>query len=106
VPNETPEERLRGHFERVGDYEWQHKYPEFRDTIEQLLIIQADRLINKGLSGAYNVTITKLLLNVNHGYRETVHAQIAPRDLDRYIQFVSSLNPNFPLGRITAPARA
>ncbi len=50
-------------------YEWKSKYSEFSDTIEQLLVKQADLLINNGLSGNYNSTIVKLLLT-KHGYKE------------------------------------
>lgn len=48
-------------------YEWQKKYPEFSDIIERLQSIQAERLLNNGLSGTYNSTIAKVLLT-KHGY--------------------------------------
>jgi len=51
-------------------YEWEKIYPEFSDIINKLRQIQAERLINNGLSGDYNPMITKLLL-AKHGYRDT-----------------------------------
>lgn len=48
-------------------YEWEKQYSEFSDILEQVRAEQAERLINKGLSGDYNSTITKLMLS-KHGY--------------------------------------
>jgi len=50
-------------------YDWQEKYPDFLRIIDELQAIQADRLINNGMSGDYNPTIAKVLLT-KHGYRE------------------------------------
>ena len=50
-------------------YDWKEKFPEFSDIIDQLQGIQADRLLNNGLSGTYNSTIAKVLLT-KHGYVE------------------------------------
>lgn len=50
-------------------YEWEKEYQEFSDIMTSLRHEQANRLINSGLSGAYNPTITKVLLT-KHGYRE------------------------------------
>lgn len=50
-------------------YNWADTYPEFLHVIEKLQAIQADRLLNNGLSGDYNPTIAKVLLT-KHGYRE------------------------------------
>lgn len=52
-------------------YEWKEKYKELADIIDNLQDIQADRLLNNGLSGDYNPTIAKVLLT-KHGYREAV----------------------------------
>lgn len=51
-------------------YEWRDSISEFSDIIDQLQAIQADRLLNNGLSGDYNPTIAKVLLS-KHGYRDS-----------------------------------
>lgn len=54
---------------RVTLYEWKKEYKEFSYIIEELKQKQAERLICMGLSGDYNSTIVKLMLN-KHGYSE------------------------------------
>lgn len=51
-------------------YDWETKYPEFSDILGELRAIQADRLLNNGLSGNYNPVIAKVLLT-KHGYRDS-----------------------------------
>lgn len=48
-------------------YAWAKEYPQFSDIMEQMGAIQEERLINNGLSGDYNPTISKVLLT-KHGY--------------------------------------
>jgi len=43
---------------------------EFSYIIENLLSLQAERLLDNGLSGTYNSTIAKVLLSGKHGYIE------------------------------------
>ncbi|CDG96687.1 putative protein p17 [Xenorhabdus bovienii str. puntauvense] len=50
-------------------YEYAKQSEEFSDTLERILALQESRLINKGLSGDFNATITKLML-ANHGYSD------------------------------------
>lgn len=50
-------------------YEWAKNRKEFSDILEDLRSVQGERLINNGLSGAYNSTITKLMM-AKHGYRD------------------------------------
>lgn len=50
-------------------YEWCKEHSEFSDIIEVLKAKQAEKLLNNGLSGTYNPTISKVLLT-KHGYRE------------------------------------
>lgn len=50
-------------------YKWADEFPDFSDIMETLGSIQEERLINHGLGGSYNPTITKVLLT-KHGYRE------------------------------------
>jgi len=52
-------------------YEWKKHYPEFSDTLEQLINQQTKILINAGLLGKVNVAIAKLLL-AKQGYSEKV----------------------------------
>ncbi|EOX2922846.1 DNA-packaging protein [Providencia stuartii] len=42
---------------------------DFSGTLEAIKTLQENRLINKGLIGEFNPTITKLML-ANHGYSE------------------------------------
>jgi hypothetical protein len=53
-------------------YEWCKDVDkrEFSDTIESLLSDQERLLVNGGVRGLYNSTITKLMLSSNHGYAE------------------------------------
>lgn len=59
-------------------YEWESKHEEFSNVIGELRSIQAERLINKGLSGDYNPTIAKVLLT-KHGYRDAVDTDITSK---------------------------
>jgi DNA-packaging protein gp3 len=62
-------------------YEWEKTYSTFSDVIADLRAIQADRLLNNGLSGDYNPVIAKVLLT-KHGYREGIEASgVGGKDL-------------------------
>lgn len=61
-------------------YDWEKKYKEFSDIIGRLRANQANELIQRGLSGKYNPTITKVLLT-KHGYREGVDTTTNDKDL-------------------------
>lgn len=61
-------------------YLWKEENKEFSDIIEQLQAIQADRLLNNGLSGTYNPTIAKVLLT-KHGYREGIDQTTNDKDI-------------------------
>jgi hypothetical protein len=43
---------------------------QFSDIVKRLRTYQAEKLIQNGLSGRYNPTITKLILSGKHGYVE------------------------------------
>lgn len=51
-------------------YEWAKEYPEFSDSLDKVLRFQEHKLLNGGVSGTYNSTISKLILSSNHGYKE------------------------------------
>ena len=61
-------------------YEWMKVYPDFRDTIEQLLILQEEMLIEYGLNNQFNSTITKLLLGT-HGYKDKTDVTTNGKDI-------------------------
>jgi hypothetical protein len=48
-------------------YRWRDEHPEFRDILEQILALQASMLIQNGLKGEFNSTITKLMLTKHKG---------------------------------------
>ena len=50
-------------------YEWAKQHEDFSDILEALMAAQADQLVNNGLVGVYNSTITKLMLT-KHGYTD------------------------------------
>lgn len=54
---------------REAMYEYARNNKEFSDTLDSIKTMQENKLINKGLSGEFNATITKLMLS-NHGYSE------------------------------------
>lgn len=51
-------------------YNWEKDYPDFAVGLDRIRIEQLTRLINMGLSGAYNPVITKLILTTNHGMKD------------------------------------
>lgn len=51
-------------------YEWEKTYPEFSDSLETLLSMQKEMLLEGGLSGEYNPMIAKLVLSANHNMVE------------------------------------
>ncbi len=50
-------------------YNWSREHDEFLGTLEQLKMWQENALLNSGLDGTFNSTITKLVLT-NHGYSD------------------------------------
>lgn len=51
-------------------YEWGKEYKEFSNALDDLTSLQEEKLLNGGVSGTYNSTISKLILSSNHGYKE------------------------------------
>ena len=54
---------------RVTVYDWKDKFPEFSYIVEKILAEQAKRLMNNGLQGKWNASISKLILT-KHGYSD------------------------------------
>lgn len=50
-------------------YEWSKDHEEFSDILDNLLSLQEEELIERGLEGSFNPTITKLMLT-KHGYTD------------------------------------
>lgn len=50
-------------------HEWDRAYPEFSNTLAAIRELQEKVALNKGLTGAFNSTIVKLVL-ANHGYSD------------------------------------
>lgn len=50
-------------------HEWERAYPEFSNTLAAIKELQEKTALNKGLTGAFNSTIVKLIL-ANHGYSD------------------------------------
>ncbi len=48
-------------------HEWAKVHPRFSVSLKKVKTMQAERLLDKGLSGDYNSTIAKLILSANHG---------------------------------------
>lgn len=91
-------EYLEGGYEEVGEvipniaglacylavsrstvYEYQKESKDFSDTLDAILALQESKLVNKGLLGDFNPTITKLML-ANHGYSEKVQQELTGKD--------------------------
>lgn len=52
-------------------YKWSGEHPEFSDTLKQIEESQEVKLVNGGLGGGFNNSITKMMLT-NHGYSDKV----------------------------------
>lgn len=59
-------------------YDWKEKYSDFSDILERILTEQAKRLMNNGLSGKWNSTISKLILT-KHGYSDKTETDITTK---------------------------
>ena len=56
-------------------YDYAKASPEFSDIVEAILSLQESKLINNGLMGNYNSSITKLILT-KHGYSDKVETVV------------------------------
>jgi hypothetical protein len=73
---------LASHLGVVKDtiYQWAHQYPEFSDALQEVSNRQEIRLLDNGLGGKYNSTITKLMLH-NHGYADRSDQNVVTEDV-------------------------
>jgi len=75
-------------------YEWQthEDKEEFSDILDKILSKQSKELINQGLKGDFNSTITKLILT-KHGYSDKVDNKLsgdadAPIETNLTVKFI------------------
>lgn len=64
---------------RASIYNWKEQSPEFLDILEDILAKQAKALMNSGLMGDFNSTITKLILT-KHGYSDKIEQDVTSSD--------------------------
>jgi hypothetical protein len=64
---------------RASIYNWKEQSPEFMDILEDILAKQAKTLMNSGLMGDFNSTITKLMLT-KHGYSDKIEQDVTSSD--------------------------
>lgn len=70
-------------------YDWRDKDTEFSDIVKGILAMQERQLLNGGLSGDYNATISKLVLS-KHGY--TDKAEVDNKSSDGSMTPATSIN--------------
>jgi ACT domain-containing protein len=77
---------------RFTVYKWRDEIEDFSNTLEKVLRKQAKTLMNRGLTGEFNAPITKMMMNVNHGYREraevdnlSTDGSMTPKTIERII---------------------
>ena len=56
---------------RATMHNWAKEHPQFLGTLDSIKESQEREALNKGITGAFNATITKLVL-ANHGYADRV----------------------------------
>lgn len=71
-------------------YKWAGDHKKFSDSLELIKAEQLRRLVNSGLSGAYNSTIAKLMLSSNHGIHEKAVINASVREMT-HEEWVESL---------------
>ena len=56
-------------------YKWSKDNVNFSDILDSIMAFQENQLVNRGLDGTFNSTITKLMLT-KHGYSDKVEQDI------------------------------
>ena len=64
---------------RDSIYQYKKESAEFSDILDGIMRLQESKLINQGLTGAFNSTITKLILT-KHGYSDKVETDLKSSD--------------------------
>ena len=59
-------------------YDWKDKHPKFSQSLDKILTLQKERLVDDGIYGGkeVNSTIVKLLLQNNHGMKEKTETDL------------------------------
>lgn len=77
---------------RATVYKWRDEIEDFSDTVEAVLRKQAKTLMNRGLTGEFSAPITRMMMNVNHGYREraevdnlSTDGSMTPKSIERLV---------------------
>lgn len=78
-------------------YGWAEQNDEFRNILEAIASIQEMLLIDGGLSGDFNATITKMMMT-KHGYSDKVETDVKNSD--------GSLKPQFSAAEVKAALAA
>ena len=76
---------------RMTLYKWRNSFQEWAQVFETILAMQERELINKGLRGEFNPTITMRML-CRHGYAEKVESDHTSSD--------GSMTPTVPTYKI------
>ena len=63
-------------------YEWAKQDPDFSDIVRRLMQSQADKLLQNGLAGRWNASITKLILS-KHGYVEKQETDLRVKEMPK-----------------------
>lgn len=79
-------EKSRPNIYRYGD-----ESEEFRNILDGIMKLQESKLLNEGLKGNFNSTITKLILT-KHGYSDKVEQDVTSSD--------GSMTPKAPVYKI------
>lgn len=64
--------------------DWADRFPDFMDALSILKNTQENTLINNGLLGRFNSTITKLMLSNNYGYQERKDITSAGKEMKSF----------------------
>lgn len=73
-------------------YEWAERYPDFSATLKKVETLQEMVALNKGISGEFNSTITKLVL-ANHGYHDKVQQDNVSSDGTMTPKGITTIDP-------------
>lgn len=64
---------------RDSIYQYKKESKDFSDILDGLMRLQESKLINNGLNGNFNATITKLILT-KHGYSDKAEVDLSSHD--------------------------